>query len=92
MPLSLRREGFSQLPGWAADSPAAAFVAFCRSARYALEVKPYTAGALGLSTGEFKPVFQAALEVEDRQGGRLSDGQPAPFLKPGSGRWKSCHR
>lgn len=81
MPLSLRREGFSQLPGWAADSPATAFVAFCRSARYALEVTPYKSGSLGLSAVEFEPVFQAALEVENRQSGRLSDQEARAFFE-----------
>ncbi|WP_394691375.1 murein transglycosylase A [Hoeflea sp.] len=81
MPFSLRREEFSQLPGWAADSPAAAFVAFCRSARYALEVTPYKTGSLGLSAVEFEPVYQAALEVESRQSGCLPDQEVRAFFE-----------
>lgn len=81
MPLSLRREGFSQLPGWAADSPAAAFTAFCRSARHALKVSPYKSGSLGLSADDFEPVFQAALEAEDGQRGGLSEQQARTFFE-----------
>lgn len=66
MPLSLRRWEFSQLPGWAEDSPSAAFDAFCRSARRALEVAPYRTGSLGLTHHEFEPAFKAALALQDR--------------------------
>ncbi|MEQ8480766.1 MAG: MltA domain-containing protein [Hoeflea sp.] len=66
MPLSLRRWEFSRLPGWAEDSPAAAFDAFCRSARRALETAPYKPGSLGLTHGDFEPAFKAALALKDR--------------------------
>lgn len=81
MSLSLRRTGFSQLPGWAADSPAAAFTAFCRSARHALKVTPYKGGSSGLSAKEFEPVFAAALEVADRQSGDVSDQKARGFFE-----------
>jgi membrane-bound lytic murein transglycosylase A len=81
MPLSLRRKEFSNLPGWADDSPAAAFAALCRSARHALSVAPYKTGSLGLSADDFEPAFQAALETEDRQRGRLPDNEARAFFE-----------
>jgi membrane-bound lytic murein transglycosylase A len=66
MSLSLRRWEFSQLPGWAEDSPAAAFDAFRRSAHRALESAPYKTGSLGLTHHDFVPAFKAALALDDR--------------------------
>jgi membrane-bound lytic murein transglycosylase A len=66
MPLSLRRWEFSRLPGWAEDSPAAAFDAFCRSARRGLEGALYKTGSLGLTHHDFERAFKAALALQDR--------------------------
>lgn len=79
MPLSLRRWEFSQLPGWAEDSPAAAFDAFCRSARRALESAPYKPGSLGLTHQDFEPAFKAALALDDR--GRQDEAAIRAFFE-----------
>ncbi|WP_420407718.1 murein transglycosylase A [Hoeflea sp.] len=79
MTLSLRRWEFSRLPGWAEDSPAAAFEAFCRSARRALDVAPCKTGSLGLSHRDFDPVFKAALALKDEGG--LDDAKIRSFFE-----------
>ena len=69
MGLSLDREDFSTLPGWADDTPAAAFAAFRRSARHATQVKPYRTGSLGLSHADFGPAYAAALASSEYESG-----------------------
>jgi len=54
--------GFDALPGWSADSFDDAYRAFARSARYALNVKPYKTGALGIDAAAFLPSYHAVLD------------------------------
>ena len=77
MGLSLRREDFSTLPGWADDSHAAAFAAFRRSAEHATHKKPYRTGSLGLSHSDFEPAYAAALS----ESGLLSNPKARQFFE-----------
>ncbi|KGF69917.1 transglycosylase [Hoeflea sp. BAL378] len=90
MDVSLRREDFSTLPGWADDAPAQAFTAFRRSAEQAIRTTPYRTGSLGLAHAELAPAYAAALA----ESGSLSDLRAREFFEawfrpveicPGSG-------
>ena len=77
MDLTLRREEFSTLPGWADDAPARAFEAFRRSASHALHEGPYKTGSLGLDHAGFASSYVAALA----ESGSLSDAQARAFFE-----------
>jgi len=77
MELSLRREEFSTLPGWADDMPAQAFAAFRRSAGHAMNSGPYRTGSLGLAHADFEPAYTAALA----ESGYVSDGLARDFFQ-----------
>ena len=81
MGLSLDREDFSTLPGWAEDSPAAAFAAFRRSALHATQTRPYRTGSLGLGAADFKPAYAAALAVSESESGYPSDAEARSFFE-----------
>lgn len=81
MELSLRREEFSTLPGWADDTPSHAFAAFRRSAAYAMQHRPYRTGSLGLSHTDFLPSFAAALAQKLDESGYLSDAEARVFFE-----------
>ncbi|KJS07774.1 MAG: transglycosylase [Hoeflea sp. BRH_c9] len=81
MGLSLRREDFSTLPGWAEDTPGPAFAAFRRSAIHALQVRPYRTGSLGLSHADFLPSYRAALAQPASESGYLSDADSRAFFE-----------
>jgi len=81
MGLSLRREDFSTLPGWADDRPATAFAAFRRSAGHATRNKPYRTGSLGLSHADFEPAFAAALAETSSESGYLSNSEARLFFE-----------
>lgn len=78
MSFSLRRTAFADLEGWFADDMTRAFDAFRRSARHALEIKPYRTGRFGLAHRHFLPAFVAAVENGD---GVLSDGAAREFFQ-----------
>ena len=80
MELSLRREDFSTLAGWADDRPAAAFAAFRRSAGFATTRKAYRTGSLGLSPSDFEPAYAAALAQNVPESGYLYDLQARAFF------------
>lgn len=67
---TFRPLSYKQLPGWPEKGLSAAFTAFARSARYALQ-RPYRSGSLGVSSSAFKPAFEKAVSfqepVNDRQ-------------------------
>lgn len=77
MELTLRREDFSTLPGWADDTQAAAFAAFRRSAEHAFRNGPYRTGSLGLDHADFEPVYAAALA----ESGYISDSRARDFFR-----------
>ncbi|MBC7280280.1 MltA domain-containing protein [Hoeflea sp.] len=77
MELTLRREEFSTLPGWADDALAPAFAAFRRSAGHALRTGPYRTGSLGLDHADFALAYEAALA----ESGLLSDSQAREFFE-----------
>ena len=81
MELSLRREDFSTLPGWADDRPAAAFAAFRRSAGFATGKKPYRTGSLGLSHADFVPAYAAALAGTISESGYPSNSEARSFFE-----------
>jgi membrane-bound lytic murein transglycosylase A len=81
MGLSLGREDFSTLPGWADDSPAAAFAAFRRSAEHATRTRPYRAGSLGLCHSDFAPAYAAALAITVSESGYPSDSEARSFFE-----------
>lgn len=81
MGLSLRREDFSALPGWADDRPAAAFAAFRRSAGFATTSKSYRPGSLGLTHEDFGPTYAAALAEPVSESGYPSDAQARAFFE-----------
>jgi len=81
MELSLRREDFSTLAGWADDRPAAAFAAFRRSAGFATTRKAYRTGSLGLSPADFEPAYVAALALNVPESGYLSDLEARKFFE-----------
>ncbi|WP_417414826.1 murein transglycosylase A [Hoeflea sp.] len=81
MRLSLGREDFSTLPGWAEDRPAAAFAAFRRSAAHATTIKSYRTGSLGLSHAEFQPAYAAALAGSASESGYLPDAEARSFFE-----------
>jgi membrane-bound lytic murein transglycosylase A len=81
MGLSLRREDFSTLPGWADDTPAAAFAAFRRSAGYATQTRPYRTGSLGLGHADFKPAYAAALAEPVSESGYPSSSRARSFFE-----------
>ncbi|MGJ8569116.1 MAG: murein transglycosylase A [Hoeflea sp.] len=81
MELSLRREDFSTLAGWAQDRPAAAFAAFRRSAGFATTRKAYRTGSLGLSPPDFEPAYAAALAQTIPESGYLSDLEARAFFE-----------
>ncbi|WP_412050505.1 murein transglycosylase A [Hoeflea sp. Naph1] len=81
MNVSLRREEFASLPGWADDAPAAALAAFCRSARYVAQNGLYKTGALGLSAEGFKPAYDAALTLQATESGLVSEGEARAFFE-----------
>lgn len=81
MDLSLGREDFSTLPGWAEDRPAAAFAAFRRSALHATRTRPYRAGSLGLAAADFEPAYAAALAVSEHESGYPSDAEARSFFE-----------
>jgi len=81
MGLSLRREDFSTLPGWADDAPASAFTAFRRSAVHATGIKPYRTGSLGLSHTEFEPAYAAAMAGSKSESGYLSNSEARSFFE-----------
>ena len=81
MGLSLDREDFSTLPGWAEDRPAAAFAAFRRSALHATQTKPYRTGSLGLGAADFEPAYVAALAVTESESGYPSDFEARSFFE-----------
>ena len=81
MGLSLRREDFLTLSGWAEDAPAAAFAAFCRSARHAMQHRPYRAGSLGLSHADFEPAYAAALQMASPESGYISQSDARIFFE-----------
>lgn len=77
MELSLRREEFSTLPGWADDPLAPAFDAFRRCAEYAIGNGPYRTGSLGLDHADFEPAYAAALA----KSGSPSDSEAREFFE-----------
>jgi len=81
MELSLRREDFSTLAGWAEDRPAAAFAAFRRSAGFATTRKVYRTGSLGLGPADFEPAYAAALARTVPESGYLSDREARAFFE-----------
>ena len=81
MELSLRREEFSTLAGWAQDRPAAAFAAFRRSAGFATTRKPYRTGSLGLSQSDFEPAYAAALAHTVSESGYPSNDDARMFFE-----------
>lgn len=81
MGLSLRREDFSTLSGWADDGPAAAFAAFRRSAGYATRYKPYRTGSFGLSHSDFEPAYAAALMEKVSESGYPSNSDARSFFE-----------
>lgn len=81
MELSLGREDFSTLPGWADDRPAAAFAAFRRSAGFATAHKSYRTGSLGLSFEDFAPAYAAALAQPLSESGYPSDPEARAFFE-----------
>jgi len=81
MELSLRREEFSTLPGWADDAPSHAFAAFRRSAIHAIQNRPYRTGSFGLSHTDFLPSFAAALAQTLDESGYLSDAEARVFFE-----------
>lgn len=81
MGLSLDREDFSTLPGWAEDRPAAAFAAFRRSALHATQTRPYRTGSLGLGAADFEPAYAAALAVSESESGNPSDAEARSFFE-----------
>lgn len=81
MALSLRREEFSALPGWADDRLAASFAAFRRSAGFAISSKPYRSGSLGLKHEDFTSVFAAALNEPLSESGYPSDSRARSFFE-----------
>ncbi|SOE16965.1 membrane-bound lytic murein transglycosylase A [Hoeflea halophila] len=81
MELSLRREDFSELPGWADDRPAAAFAAFRRSAGFATKSKPYRSGSLGLNHEDFGPAFAAALAEPVPESGYPPESRARSFFE-----------
>jgi membrane-bound lytic murein transglycosylase A len=81
MGLSLGREDFTTLPGWAEDRPAAAFAAFRRSARHATLTKPYRTGSLGLCPADFEPAYAAALAAPESESGYPPDAEARSFFE-----------
>lgn len=81
MGLSLDREDFSTLPGWADDSQAAAFAAFRRSAEHATRTRPYRTGSLGLCHSDFAPAYAAALSIANSESGYSSDSEARSFFE-----------
>lgn len=81
MELSLRREDFSALPGWADDGQAAAFAAFRRSAGFVTAHKSYRTGSLGLSHADFSSAYAAALSDPVSESGYPSDSQARSFFE-----------
>lgn len=81
MGLTLRREDFSTLPGWAEDRQAAAFAAFRRSADFATTRKAYRTGSLGLSPADFAPAYAAALAQTVPESGYPSDAEARAFFE-----------
>lgn len=81
MGVSLRREDFSTLPGWADDTAAAAFDAFRRSARHATQIAPYHAGSLGLAHADFAPSYAAALARPGFESGLTTDADARSFFE-----------
>ena len=77
MPLSplLHAIHFDDLPGWQGDEHSLAFLAFRRSAEYALK-RPYKAGALGIAPEGFSEAFAAALDSND-----LNDDDARAFFE-----------
>lgn len=81
MRLSLGREDFSTLPGWADDRPAAAFAAFRRSAAHATTSRSYRTGSLGLSHADFQPAYAAALAQSGSESGYIPDAEARSFFE-----------
>jgi membrane-bound lytic murein transglycosylase A len=81
MRFALRRETFSDLPGWADDHPAAAFAAFRRSARRAIEHAPYKTGSLGLAHTDFQPAYLDALSISDARVDCLTGTEARAFFE-----------
>ncbi|MEM5470839.1 MltA domain-containing protein [Hoeflea sp. AS60] len=81
MGLSLRREDYSKLPGWAEDRLAAAFAAFRRSAHYATQPKSYRTGSIGLSHADFEPAYLAALAEPVSESGYPSEAEARSFFE-----------
>lgn len=81
MGVSLRREEFSTLPGWADDTAAAAFAAFRRSARHATQIAPYRTGSLGLDHADFASSYAAALARPGSESGSITDADARGFFE-----------
>lgn len=62
MQLSLAPVSFDTLPGWQLDDPSPIIEGLKDCAHHIASVKPYKAGALGLSSDDFAPVFAAAFD------------------------------
>ncbi|MDQ0318219.1 membrane-bound lytic murein transglycosylase A [Pararhizobium capsulatum DSM 1112] len=65
MDFSLQRVGFSDIPGWQNDDPAAVVRALARCHRHVVSVKPHKTGALGVSSDDLGLAFEAASTVVD---------------------------
>ena len=83
MDFSLQRVGFSDIPGWRNDDPAAVISALARCHRHVVSVKPHKAGSLGISSNDLMPAYEAAAVCETMSPERARaffETQFIPFL------------
>jgi membrane-bound lytic murein transglycosylase A len=59
---------FADLPGWEMDDPRPLFQAMARSLAYIRTVKPYRAGALGLTSDDLLPLLEEAVDTLEPSG------------------------
>lgn len=62
----LKPVSFDDLPGWSVDDPSSLWAAMTDCRSYLQSVKPYKAGALGLTAEDLVPLLQLASEARPR--------------------------
>ncbi len=62
----LKPVSFEDLPGWSLDDPSSLWAAMADCRSYLQSVKPYKAGALGLTTEDLRPLLERAREHSPR--------------------------
>ncbi len=68
MDFSLRPLAFDALPGWTEDDPTPLIAALRRCHRQVSTVKPHRTGALGISSADLLPAYEASLSAAPNSG------------------------